>query len=110
MKDELKDIKKNLKATLNGFKDAEKEYGYDLGNETYYVKQALKQVNLLLLPVRKSRCCGRCDGVDDLCVADMVCDEHEEKGCEICYGSRDGGDEAQRKAALRSSRYTKFNY
>jgi len=49
MKNELKEIKKNLKATLTGFKDAEKEYGYDLANETYYVKQALKQVNLLLL-------------------------------------------------------------
>jgi len=49
MKKELKEIKKNLKATLSGFKDAEKEYGYDLANETYYVKTALKQVNLLLL-------------------------------------------------------------
>lgn len=49
MKKELKEIKKNLKATLTGFKNAEKEYGYDLANETYYVKQALKQVNLLLL-------------------------------------------------------------
>ena len=49
MKKELKEIKKNLKATLTGFKDAEEEYGYDLANETYYVKQALKQVNLLLL-------------------------------------------------------------
>lgn len=49
MKNELKEIKKNLKATLTGFKDAENEYGYDLANETYYVKQALKQVNLLLL-------------------------------------------------------------
>lgn len=49
MKNELKEIKKNLKATLTGFKDAKEEYGYDLANETYYVKQALKQVNLLLL-------------------------------------------------------------
>lgn len=47
MKNELKEIKKNLKATLTGFKDAEREYGYDLANETYYVKQALKQVNWL---------------------------------------------------------------
>lgn len=38
----------------------------------------------------KSRCCGRCDGVNDLCVADMVCEEHDEQGCEICYGARDG--------------------
>ena len=49
MKNELKEIKKNLKATLTGFNDAKKEYGYDLANETYYVKQALKQVNSLLL-------------------------------------------------------------
>lgn len=45
------------------------------------------------LPERKSRCCGRCDGVNDLCVADMVCDEHNEIGCEVCYGARNGGNE-----------------
>jgi hypothetical protein len=36
----------------------------------------------------KSRCCGRCDGVDDLCYADMTCDDHNTRGCEICYGLR----------------------
>lgn len=36
----------------------------------------------------KSRCCGRCDGVNDLCVSDMICEEHNEQGCEICYGAR----------------------
>lgn len=36
----------------------------------------------------KYRCCGRCDGVDDICVADMVCEKHSETGCEICYGPR----------------------
>lgn len=65
MKNELKEIKKNLKATLTGFKDAEKEYGYDLANETHYVKQALKKVNLLLLHnvVGRSKqlvCCENC--------------------------------------------------
>lgn len=49
MKKELEIIKENLEATLEGFKDAYENYGYDLANETYYVKQALKQVNLLLL-------------------------------------------------------------
>ena len=34
----------------------------------------------------KSRCCGRCNGIDDICVADMVCGEHREQGCKICYG------------------------
>ena len=47
MKKELKEIEKNLKATLTGFKDAKEMYGYDLANETYYVKEALKQVKLL---------------------------------------------------------------
>ena len=45
------------------------------------------------LPERKSRCCGRCDGVNDLCVADMICDKHNEMGCEICYGEKGGGNE-----------------
>lgn len=35
-----------------------------------------------------SRCCGRCDGVNDICVGDMVCEEHKERGCEICYEKR----------------------
>lgn len=39
-------------------------------------------------PIKKSRCCGRCDGVHDICVADMVCDDHEIMGCEICFGER----------------------
>lgn len=36
----------------------------------------------------KSRCCGRCDGINDICVTDMVCDLHKEQGCEICYGKK----------------------
>lgn len=36
----------------------------------------------------KSRCCGRCDGHNDECVSDMVCDEHKRQGCEKCFGSR----------------------
>ena len=51
----------------------------------------LLSLSIVSFPSRpKSRCCGRCDGVHDLCVADMVCDEHDEQGCEICYGARDG--------------------
>jgi hypothetical protein len=34
---------------------------------------------------KKSRCCGRCDGVNDICVTDMICEEHSETGCKICY-------------------------
>ncbi len=34
----------------------------------------------------KSRCCGRCDGVNDLCYTDQYCDNHHQCGCEICYG------------------------
>lgn len=47
METELKEIKKNLKYALNGFKDAKEKYGYDLANETYYIEQALKKVDLL---------------------------------------------------------------
>ena len=49
-----------------------------------YEKERLKE----LLSSRKSRCCGRCDGVNDICVGDMVCEEHGTMGCEICYGER----------------------
>jgi hypothetical protein len=34
----------------------------------------------------KSRCCGRCDGENDLCVNDQVCDNHDTMGCESCFG------------------------
>ena len=37
-------------------------------------------------PVYKGRCCGRCDGVNDLCFSDMTCEPHKELGCEISYG------------------------
>ncbi|WP_336129699.1 hypothetical protein [Mesoflavibacter sp. CH_XMU1422-2] len=40
------------------------------------------------LPERKGRCCGRCDGVHDLCFGDMTCDVHNVLGCEDCYGKR----------------------
>ncbi len=34
---------------------------------------------------KKSRCCGRCDGINDICVSDMICKVHEEIGCRICW-------------------------
>jgi hypothetical protein len=37
---------------------------------------------------KKSRCCGRCNGVDDLCYTDVTCDKHQQNGCEECYGKR----------------------
>jgi hypothetical protein len=40
------------------------------------------------IPEKITRCCGRCNGVDDLCYSDMTCDNHKERGCEICYGKR----------------------
>ena len=49
MKTELEEIKKELESTLDGFKDAYEDYGYDLANERHYVETAMKQVNLLLL-------------------------------------------------------------
>lgn len=33
----------------------------------------------------KSRCCGRCDGINDECVNDAICQEHDKQGCEICW-------------------------
>lgn len=37
------------------------------------------------LPIVNSRCCGRCDGINDLCVADTLCEEHDIVGCEKCF-------------------------
>ena len=37
----------------------------------------------------QSRCCGRCDGINDECVSDMICEKHNKQGCEICYGQRE---------------------
>jgi hypothetical protein len=38
--------------------------------------------------IEKSRCCGRCNGVDDLCYTDMCCVNHRVYGCETCYGKK----------------------
>jgi hypothetical protein len=38
--------------------------------------------------IKKSRCCGRCDGVNDVCHADRICEKHTKIGCEICFGER----------------------
>ncbi len=32
-----------------------------------------------------SRCCGRCDGINDLCIADTDCEKHNTTGCRICW-------------------------
>jgi hypothetical protein len=38
----------------------------------------------------RSRCCGRCDGINDECITDMFCDTHREAGCEICWPHPEG--------------------
>jgi hypothetical protein len=40
------------------------------------------------IKIHKSRCCGRCDGVNDECVKDTPCDRHKIYGCEICFGKK----------------------
>lgn len=56
------------------------EYLKELGLKTYVFQE---------MPARKkSRCCGRCDGVNDVCVADTKCDPHGIYGCEVCFGER----------------------
>jgi hypothetical protein len=34
---------------------------------------------------KPSRCCGRCDGVHDICVSDVICNKHNQTGCEVCW-------------------------
>lgn len=41
--------------------------------------------NLITVPIKNSRCCGRCDGVNDLCVSDTRCIPHQTLGCEKCW-------------------------
>lgn len=42
-----------------------------------------------LNPEKKElRCCGRCDGHNDICVADRFCEAHNVQGCEECFGKR----------------------
>ncbi len=36
----------------------------------------------------KNRCCGRCDGINDVCVSDIECESHNITGCEDCFGKR----------------------
>lgn len=54
--------------------------------DTYEREQLNKHIFSDSLP--KSRCCGRCDGVNDICVGDIICEEHNTMGCEVCYGAR----------------------
>lgn len=49
----------------------------------------VKVFNGIGLTLRKvSRCCGRCDGVHEICIGDQFCEEHNTQGCEICFGER----------------------
>ena len=34
---------------------------------------------------KKTRCWGRCDGVNDLCYTDMICPAHDVEGCRVCW-------------------------
>lgn len=57
-------------------------------NPNQYNYIATKRRNLediILSRKDKNRCCGRCDGVNDLCVTDMICEKHSQTGCIICY-------------------------
>jgi hypothetical protein len=42
----------------------------------------------IMMEFLNSRCYGRCDGVNDICVSDMRCDKHSILGCEECFGKR----------------------
>lgn len=53
--------------------------------QTMVKKISIKESNLEQELRKKSRCCGRCNGIDDICVADDVCDDHQTTGCRICW-------------------------
>lgn len=62
--------------------------------ETKYHKEAKlrqeKKMEFIRAQIKQNegRCCGRCDGVNDECVSDMNCKEHDIQGCETCFGQR----------------------
>lgn len=67
----------------------EYEYRKLLAEVMDELQQKCEQTNVSgSLPIAQSRCCGRCDGVNDICVADMFCEAHGEQGCEDCFGKR----------------------
>lgn len=52
-----------------------------------FVTEYNKGNNITFVDVEyTNRCCGRCDGVHDLCSADTECDKHGVEGCETCFG------------------------
>lgn len=80
----------------HGWRDLDKEKLHDLNvstkkyNTSNSVKDKIFRYCIELINNRNnytySRCCGRCDGVNDLCVTDQVCEDHNAQGCEICFG------------------------
>lgn len=66
---------------------------FSISNRPFISWPAVKE-NLIkkgILPeeiIKHSRCCGRCDGHYDICVADQICEKHKTRGCEICFGPK----------------------
>lgn len=39
----------------------------------------------IIKQIKESRCGGRCDGFNDICIADTKCDDHNITGCRTCW-------------------------
>lgn len=74
------------------YNESENQASFNVYNDfVYHLTSKLnfiKKLDKVLSSNKESRCCGRCDGVNDLCVADTTCEVHEILGCEICFGER----------------------
>lgn len=56
----------------------------DLKKAQWYLNRYIDLLEAKQRPP-KSRCCDMCNGVDDICYADMTCEEHNETGCRGCW-------------------------
>lgn len=53
-----------------------------------FIKE-VEDIKEMIAPTKRvSRCCGRCDGVHDICVGDTICEDHNIMGCEKCFDPR----------------------
>lgn len=86
----------DIKIGLDRLSESQKKFieANELQGGKFYEINSFKQGKEIIegifnpINTKKSRCCGRCDGINDICVTDMVCELHNERGCELCYGMR----------------------
>ena len=69
---------------------AKPDSDYDLlvGELLVRFKKKIDGTDTISYKEPKSRCCGRCLDPDE-CIGETVCKDHNEAGCERCFGPRE---------------------